>query len=179
MTQLLKEHQNGNALAVDKLSPFIYSTLKELAAQQMRKERQDHTLQATALVNEAYLKLIDQDMSWNDRAHFRGVAATIMRHVLIDHARSKKSVKRGGEAQQVTLMESQLGGNDEGFDVLDLDRAISHLEEFDKRKAKVIELSFFGGLTYDEISAILNISSNTVDRDLRMGKAWLYRELLG
>ena len=177
ITQLLQASRAGEQLAFEQLTPVIYKTLKDLANAQMRKERFDHTLQATALVNEAYLKLLEQDISWQDRAHFRSVSAKIMRHVLIDHARAANSLKRGREVDKVTILESRMGSQDQGIDLLELDEILQRLEAFDERKARVIELSFFGGLTYPEIAEVLGVSENTVDRDLRRGKAWLQREL--
>jgi len=177
VTQLLQNWQTGNADAMDKLTPLLYDTLKQMANNYMGRENAGHTLQATALVNEAYLQLVDTDQTWANRAHFLGVAARIMRHVLIDHARAQKREKRGGDATRVTLIESRLFGAGTEPDVLALDEVLSKLEDFDERKAKVIELSFFGGLTYDEIAEVLSISAATVDRELRIGKAWLCREL--
>jgi RNA polymerase sigma factor (TIGR02999 family) len=179
ITQLLQASRSGEPLAFEQLTPVIYKTLKELAGAQMRRERADHTLQATALVNEAYLKLLEQDISWQDRAHFRGVAARIMRNVLIDHARAANSQKRGRDIDKVTILESRIGDNNQMIDLLELDEILTRLAEFDERKAKVIELSFFGGLSYEEIAEVLDISVNTVDRDLRRGKSWLQRELNG
>lgn len=176
MTRLLQQWHSGDPRAMEQLSPVVYQTLKQLARAQMRNERENHTLQPTALVNEAYLKLIDQEFSFADRAHFRGLAARIMRHVLIDHARARRSEKRGNGVESVTMIESQLGGSERAIDMVELDDALKKLAEFDPRKAKVIELSFFGGLTYDEIAEALGVSVNTVDRDLSRGKAWLYRE---
>ena len=160
---------------MDRLFALLYTPLKDIAKMHMRRERSGHTLQTTVLVNEAYMQLAISGMSWNDQAHFRSAAARVMRNILTDHARSKRSQKRGGDLGRVTLMESRLGGTD-APDLLDLDEAIKRLAEFDERKAHVVELSFFGGLTYDEIAAVLNISTATVDRELRMGKAWLARE---
>lgn len=177
VTQLLQNWQAGQSSAIDQLTPLLYDTLKQMAGKYMGKENAGHTLQATALVNEAYLQLIDANQTWANRAHFLGVAARIMRHVLIDHARAQKRDKRGGDATHVTLMESRLFGGGTEPDILALDEVLQKLEEFDERKAKVIELSFFGGLSYDEIAEVLTISSATVDRELRFGKAWLCREL--
>ena len=177
VTQLLQNWKSGNADAMDKLTPLLYDTLKQMAGKYMRQENAGHTLQATALVNEAYLQLYDSDQGWANRAHFLGVAARIMRHVLIDHARANKRNKRGGDATHVTLIESRLFGGGAEPDLLALDEVLGKLEEFDERKARVIELSFFGGLTYDEIAEVLTISPATVDRELRIGKAWLCKEL--
>lgn len=176
ITSLLSQLRSGDTQALDKLFPLVYAALGDIANRHMRRERVDHTLQATVLVNEAYLQMVKSELTWNDQAHFRSVAARVIRNILIDHARAKRSQKRGGDLHRVTLLESQLGDT-QTPDVMDLDEALKRLAEFDERKAKVIELSFFGGLTYDEISEVLEISAATVDRDLRMAKAWLGREL--
>jgi RNA polymerase sigma factor (TIGR02999 family) len=176
ITLLLNRAREGDKPAMDEAFALLYPVLKGIAQRKMARERQDHTLDATSLLNEAYLQLYNAKLDWGDRAHFSNVAARVMRNVLIDHARSKRSQKRGGDMGRVTLMESQLGAADNP-DVLDLDEALKHLGEFDERKAKVIELHFFGGLSYREIAEALEISPATVDRELRMGKAWLTREL--
>lgn len=176
ITSLLAQWRAGDTKALDKLFSLVYASLNDIANRHMRKERADHTLQATVLVNEAYLQMVKSELAWNDQAHFRSVAARVMRNILIDHARAKRSQKRGGDLHRVTLLESQIG-DELAPDVMDLDDAVKRLAEFDERKAKVIELSFFGGLTYDEIAEVLGTSAATVDRDLRMAKAWLAREL--
>lgn len=178
ITSLLAQLREGDTKALDELFSLVYASLNDIANRHMRKERSDHTLQATVLVNEAYMQMVKSDLAWNDQAHFRSVAARVMRNILIDHARAKRSQKRGGDLHRVTLLESQMG-DELTPDVMDLDDALKKLAEFDERKAKVIELSFFGGLTYDEIAEVLGTSAATVDRDLRMAKAWLARELNG
>lgn len=176
ITQLLLDWRAGEKKALNDLLPLVQDNLRQLAAKYMRGENAGHTLQATALVNEAFIKLVDAKLTWQNRAHFMAIAANTMRHILVDHARAKRREKRGGDAVQVTLHETKIGGHNEP-DVLDLEDVLEKLTEFDERKAKVIELSFYGGLTYDEIAEVLEISAATVDRELRFAKAWLYREL--
>ena len=179
LTQLIKGWRRGDGGAQNKLDAVIYDTLRRVAGNQMRRERANHTLQATVLVNEAFIQLADAEISWSDSAHFRGVAAKIMRRTLIDYAREKNAAKRGGGVANLTLMESVVDGQDDGFDLLELDELLQRLAEFDERKAKVIELVFFGGLNYAEVGEVLGISKATVDRELRVGKSWLYKELSG
>lgn len=144
----------------------------------MAGERRDHSLQATALVNEAYLRLVDgQAVAWNDRAHFLAVAARVMRRVLVDHARSRRADKRGGLAAPVAFDEALVVTNERGADLIALDDALSALAQFDDRKSQVIELRFFGGLSVEETAAILKVSTDTVTRDWRLAKAWLQREM--
>lgn len=176
VTQLLLDWRAGEKQALNKLLPMVQDNLRQLAAKYMRGENAGHTLQPTALVNEAFLKLIDAKLTWQNRAHFMAIAANTMRRILVDHARAKHREKRGGDAIQVTLHETRIGGQNEP-DILDLEDVLEKLTQFDERKAKVIELSFYGGLTYDEIAEVMEISAATVDRELRFAKAWLYREL--
>ena len=177
ITQLLMDWRAGQPDALAALMPQVHNTLHQLAAKYMRGENPGHTLQATALVNEAYLRLVDADVSWQNRAHFLAVAARTMRHILVDHAKSKHRDKRGGGAVQVTLNDAQLVGDSPAPDVLDLEAALGRLAEFDARKAQVVELSFYGGMSYEEIGEALGISPATVDRELRFAKAWMHREL--
>ena len=177
VTQLLTDWRNGNQGALNDLLPLVHDTMRQLANKYMRGENPGHTLQATALVNEAFLRLVDVDVPWQNRAHFLAVAAQTMRRILIDHAKSKRREKRGGDALRVTLHETQLGDTGAEPDILDLEDALNQLSKFDQRKAQVVELSFFGGMTYDEVGETLSISPATVDRELRFAKAWLYREL--
>lgn len=178
VTGLLKEWRAGKRGALEQLTPIVYDALHNVAARHMRQENAGHTLQATALVNEAFVQLIDASVEWESRAHFMAVAATMMRHILIDHAKAKRRAKRGGDAQQVTYLESRIFSEaDQEPDLLDLDKALQRFSVLDERKAKVVELSFFGGLTYDEIGEVMQISAATVDRELRLGKAWLQKEL--
>lgn len=177
MTQLLKDWREGDSQALRRIEPIVYETLKRIAIKQMRKERPDHTLQATALVNDAYMQLLGGDINWADSAHFRALSATIMRRTLIDHARAKRTNKRGGDVHKVTLIEANLADEESGIDVLEMDDALNKLAGLDERAAKVIELTFFGGMTYAEVGEVMGISKATVDRKLRIGKSWLYREL--
>ena len=153
------------------------SNLSKLAYRYLLGERPGHTLRPTALVNEAYLKLAGQRTEWHDKSKFLAVAARAMRHILVDHARAQGRQKRGLRAKKITLNEMVAIGEPESPDLLDLDDALQRLEQHDKRKSQVIELLFFGGLTYDECAAVLNISAATLYRELKMANAWLYREL--
>jgi len=175
VTALLQAWRAGDRGALDRLIPLVHDELHRLAQGCMRGERPDHTLQATALVNEAYLKLVRADVDWRDRAHFFAVAATTMRRILVDHARARGRKKRGGVA--VSLEESVLVSPDREAELLAIDEALTRLADHDERAARVVELHYFGGLTYDEIAEALGVSAATVDRDLRFAKAWLYREL--
>jgi RNA polymerase sigma factor (TIGR02999 family) len=179
VTRLLKEWSGGNKDALDRLMPLVYDKLRTLAARCLSAERPEHTLRATALVNEAYLRLVDAELSFNDRVHFYAVAARLLRHILVDHAKSLNRAKRGGGAQKLSLDEALVVGQAAPSGILDLDEALQRLAVHDSRKAEVVELLFFGGLTYDEAAAMLNISPATVHRELRMAKAWLHRELTG
>jgi RNA polymerase sigma factor (TIGR02999 family) len=176
VTQLLIDWRAGEEQALNRLLPLVQDNLHQLAGKFMRSENAGHTLQATALVNEAFLRLVDAKVTWQNRAHFIAIAAKTMRRILVDHAKAKRRDKRGGDAVHVTLHDTRIGSNNEP-DILDLEEVLTRLAEFDERKAQVIELSFFGGLTYDEIAEVLEISAATVDRELRFAKAWLYREL--
>ncbi len=176
VTQLLLKWHEGDTEALERLTPVIYDELRRLARRYMRGERQGHLLQTTALVHEAYIRLADLDMKWSGRVHFFAVAARLMRRVLVDYARERNAAKRGGGARDVTLDEARLASG-EAPDVLALDQALTDLARFDERKSKVVELRFFGGLTIDETAAALSVSHATVERDLKMAKAWLSREL--
>jgi RNA polymerase sigma factor (TIGR02999 family) len=177
VTQLLREVGRGNKQAVDELIPLVYDQLRHLAARCLMAERPGHTLRATALVHEAYLRLAGADTDWQDRLQFYAVAARMMRRILIDHARSHGRQKRGSGAEQISLDEAILVGEESSLDLLDLDEALTKLTEMDARKGQIIELLFFGGLTGDEASAALNISPATLQRELKLAKAWLYRAL--
>ena len=179
VTRLLREWSGGNKEALDQLMPLVYDQLRTLAARCLSSERPEHTLRATALVNEAYLRLVNAELSFNDRVHFYAVAARLLRHILVDHAKSLHRAKRGGCAYKLSLDEALVVGQAAPSGILDLDEALQRLAVHDSRKAEVVELLFFGGLTYDEASAMLNISPATVHRELRMAKAWLHRELTG
>jgi len=177
VTQLLRQWNDGNKQALDELMPVVYQQLHKLAARCMRAERPDHTLRATALVNEAYLKLVDADMAWQDRVHFFAVSARLLRNILVDHAKANKRQKRGGGAEKVTFDDAILIGPETHSGILEVDEALKRLAEHDERKSQIVELLFFGGLTYDEAAAALQISPATVHRELKMAKAWLHREL--
>lgn len=178
LTRLLVDWRAGNQQALNQLIPYIHSSLRQIAGRYMRSENAGHTLQATALVNEAFIKLVDADIAWENRAHFMALSARAMRQILVDHARANRSDKRGGSDIAITLHETRLGDQDQADpDILSLENALEQLEQIDPRKAQAIELSFYGGLTYDEIAEALAISPATVDRELRFAKAWLYSQL--
>ena len=179
VTQLLKKLSGGDKEAFDRLIPLVYDQLRRLASRSLRAERPDHTLRATALVHEAYLRLGDAGGEWQDRVHFYAVAARVMRSILVDHAKAKKRQKRGGGAEHVAFDEAVMVGPDSTAGLAELDESLQRLEAHDARKSKVVELLFFGGLTYDETAAALGISEATVHRDLKMAKAWLHRDLSG
>jgi RNA polymerase sigma factor (TIGR02999 family) len=177
VTQLLRRWQCGERQAVDELMPLVYGELQRLARRQIRREGVNLSLQATGLVHEAYVRLVDADVAWQNRAHFFALASRAMRHVLVDRARARRRAKRGGGATMVTLDERQVNVASRAFDLLDLEAALQRLEAMDRRKCEVIELHFFGGMTYPEIAGSLRISEATVHRELRFAKAWLYKEL--
>src|SRR5215467_13494734 len=177
VTQLLQQWGAGDKQALDQLMPIVYDQLHKLASNCLRSERPDHTLRATVLVHEAYLKLVQADVDWQDRVHFYAVSARILRRILVDHAKSRNRRKRGGEFQQIPLEEAALVGPESDESIVELDQALQRLAAQDQRKSELIELLFFGGLTYDEAAAALNISPATVHRELILAKAFLYREL--
>ena len=178
ITQILQQWSDGDANAVERLFPFVYDELRRLARNYLAKERAGHTLQPTALVHEAYLRLINQDRTtWQSRVHFYAVAANMMRRILVNHARDRRAQKRGGDFQIVSLNENLDAAGENTLDVVRLDEALQNLEKFDERKSRVVELRFFGGLTEKEISTILEVSEKTVRRDWTMAKMWLQREL--
>lgn len=177
VTELLVAWSDGDEDALDKLTPIIYAELHRIAKNHMRRERNDHLLQTTALVNEAYTRLIDwKNAKWKNRAHFFGVSAQLMRRILVDFARKRPKVD-DREAQFISLEKAISLSSDKDVDLILLDEALLELAKFDERKAKIVELKFFGGLTVDEISEVLNIAPITVMRDWQKAKAWLYREL--
>ena len=179
VTILLRRWQGGEEQALDELTPMVYQELRRIAGSFLRRERSDHTLQPTALLHEAYLKLAGQNAtSWKDRAHFFGVAAHLMRMILVDHARSKAAGKRGGGLKAVTLNETLSASTERPADLVALDDALRELEEFDPRKAKVIELRYFGGLTIEEAAEVLGISTSTLVRDQRLAEAWIQRQMM-
>jgi RNA polymerase sigma factor (TIGR02999 family) len=177
VTRLLQEWSGGNKQALDQLLPLVYDQLRRLAAHCLSRERPDHTLRATALVHEAYLRLVDAEVAWENRVHFYRVAAQVLRHILVDHARAHGRQKRGAGAERVPLEEALIVGPEAPSGIIELDEALQRLATHDRRKSEVVELLFFGGLTYDETAAALNISPATVHRELALVKAWLYREL--
>jgi RNA polymerase sigma factor (TIGR02999 family) len=176
VTLLLAKWANGNQQALDDLTPLVYRELRQLAASYLRKERQGHTLQPTALVHEAYVRLVDQtNPTWQSRSHFFGVAARLMRQILVDHARRKRAGKRAGI--KVPLEEAVSFQRERGRDLIALDGGLIALEKIDPRKCKAVELRYFGGLSMDEIAQTLDVSTITVRRDLRMAEAWLHQEM--
>ena len=181
VTELLVAWNNGDRDALQALTPLIERELHRLAAAYMARERPGHLLQPTALVNEAYLRLIDwKQVRWQNRAHFFGVAAQMMRHVLVDIARADRRDKRGGrEALQVSLSDAKNSATERPTDLVELDDALKTLAALDARHARVVELRFFGGLSHEETAHVLNVSVATVRRDWRLAKAWLFRELRG
>ena len=178
VTQLLLDWSNGNQAALDRLMPLVDRELHRLAHHYMRNEKPGHTLQTTALVNEAYLKLIDQrNVQWKNRAHFFALSAQLMRRILVDHARKRKYAKRGGDAQKISFAEVMAVSPERGADLIVLDDALEKLAAIDLRKSKVVEMRFFGGLSIEETAEALGVSPLTVKRDWKMAKAWLYNTL--
>ena len=178
ITQLLRRWNEGDRAALDQLMPVVYQELRKLAAGYLREERPDHTLQPTALINEAYLRLVRQDFpEWQSRKHFYGVAAQLMRQVLVEHARARATAKRGGGAHKLSLDEAPVFSQERDADLVALDEALTALAKFDERKARVVELRYFGGLSVEEVAGALDISAATVGREMRMAQAWLRREL--
>jgi len=177
VTSYLRALSAGNKEALDQLMPLVYDQLHRLAAKCLRAERPNHTLRATALVNEAYLRLVDANVDWQDRVHFFAISARILRRILVDHAKANRSQKRGGGEEKLQFDEAVMVGPQSEAGVIELDLALQRLAEHDRRKSEIIELLCFGGLTYDEAAAALNISPATVHRELKMAKAFLHREL--
>src|SRR5947208_9985444 len=178
VTQLLQQWSRGDDAAVVELTPLVYEELRRLAHHYMEGQRPDHTLQTTALVNEAYLRLADQtNPNWQSRAHFFAVAARAMRQILVSYARSQRSQKRGGGAIRIELDEAAILSPEQSREIVDLNEALERLDILDSRKAQVVELKFFGGLNYDEIAEVLKIARATVRRDWEFAKVWLYTEL--
>jgi len=181
VTRLLQEWQDGSAEALERLMPLVYNELHILASRYLSRERRGHTLQPTALVNEAYLKLAGQrEVDWQNRAHFYGIAAQLMRRILVDRARHDGRVKRGRDVARVSLDDVEPAAvSIDPVDVFVLDRALSRLEALDSQQGRIVELRFFGGLTIQETAEVMSISSGTVKRDWTVARAWLYRELTG
>jgi len=178
VTELLRAWGQGDAQALDRLTPLVYQELRRIAGRYMARERRDHTLQATALVNEAYLRLVDaKEVSWHDRAHFFAISSQTMRRILVDFARARHSRKRGSGAKPMSLEESLVVQGQPGADLVALDDALNALAAVDPRKSRVVELRFFGGLSVEETAEVLTVSPETVKRDWKLAKAWLLREL--
>ena len=178
VTRLLVQHRGGDESALDELLPLVYADLRAIAERSLRRERRDHTLQPTALVHEAYLRLVDQaDQDWQNRAHFLAIAATAMRRVLVHHAEKRGAEKRGGGAGRVTLFEGASVFEERAEDLLVLDEALDRLGAFDAEKCRIVELRFFAGLSEAEAADVLGVSTRTVERGWRLAKAWLRKEI--
>ena len=178
VTNLLIEWRNGNQDAFERLFPLVYDELRKIAKRYMSRESSGHTLQTEALVNEAYLRLVrQQGVDWKNRAHFFAISAQIMRHLLVDHARSHNYAKRGGGAIQISLNEGLAVSKEKSIDLLALDEALSRLEKMDERKNRIVELRYFAGLSSEETAEVLGISEITVKREWLKAKAWLFREI--
>lgn len=180
VTRLLEAWSSGKSEAIDELMPLVYEELKRMAKKYMNSQPSGHTLQTTALIHEAYLKLADQrEKRWQNRAHFFAVAAQAMRHILVDHARSQQTQKRGGETQIISLEDAAIISNERADEIVALDESLNNLFALDERKGRVVELRYFGGLSVEETAEVLKISEETVMRDWRFAKTWLLRELSG
>lgn len=178
VTDLLIALSNGNQLAYEKLAPLVYEELRRLAHRYMRRESAGHTLQTTALVNEAYLRLVRQkDAQWQNRTHFFAISAEMMRRILVDHARRRRYAKRGNGIREISLEDAAPVSSERPAEIVELDEALKRLAKLDPRKARVVELRFFGGLSADETAQVLKVHVNTVVRDWSMARAWLYKEL--
>ena len=178
VSQLLLDWSNGNQAALDRLTPLVYEELHRLAHRHMRLERPNHTLQTTALVNEAYVRLVDQrNLHWKNRAHFFSIASRLMRRILVDLARAHKRAKRGGGALQVSLDEAAMVSSERAAELVALDEALTTLAAIDQRKSQVVELRFFGGMSVEETAEALGVSPITIKREWSTAKAWLYRAI--
>jgi len=178
VTRLLREYKDGNKSVLDDLFPLVYDELRRLAAAKLQRERSDHTLQATALVHEAYMKLVDQhSVDWQNRAHFFGLAAEIMRRILVNHAVHRNADKRGAGETRIALDEAVSFAQEREIDLLALDEALLELAKFDAQQARIVELRFFGGLSIEEVAEVLGVSDSTVKREWRVARAWLHSEL--
>ena len=178
VSQLLQAWSRGDEAALEQLTPLVYDELHRLARRYMRREGPGHTLQTSALVNEAYLRLIDQrNVSWQNRSHFFGIASQLMRRLLVDHARSNARQKRGGNAPKHSLDAAAVLNKEHVVDLLVIDEALTKLAELDSQKSRIVEMKFFGGLTNDEVAECLHVSSRTIEREWRKSKAWLKRAL--
>jgi RNA polymerase sigma factor (TIGR02999 family) len=180
ITELLEQWSDGNQTALDKLYPLVYEELGRLARSYMKREPKGHTLQTTALINEAYVRIVDQkSVHWQNRSHFFAISAQIMRRILVDYARRYLHAKRGGGARRVSLDEAMIVAAERSEEVLMLDEALSNLARMDPRRCQVVELRYFAGLNNQEIASVLHISENTVMRDWNLARAWLYQQLGG
>jgi len=180
VTQLLIKWSRGDKAALDDLMPVVHSELRRLARRYMARERPGHTLQTTALINEAYLRLVDQhSVQWQDRAHFFAVAAQVMRHILVDHARKYQSDKRGAGAQKLALDEVAIANEERAAELVALDEALERLAALDQRQSQIVQLRFFGGLTVDETAEVMKLAPITVMREWRLAKAWLRDTIAG
>lgn len=178
ITLILERWTNGEESALDELIPLIYQDLRRLAGNYLQRERQDHTLQPTALINEVFVRLIDQqNIKWQNRAHFFGISAKLMRRVLVDHARAHRAAKRGGDQFSVSLSQANQVASDPGVDLLNLHAALERLETLDPQQSQIVELRFFGGLTIEETAEVMSRSHATIEREWKMARAWLRREL--
>lgn len=178
VTTLLKAWGAGNRQAGEELLPLVYAELRQVARRYMRRERSDHTLQSTALVHEAYLRLVDKkEVAWQDRAHFFALAAREMRRILVEHARARKAEKRGGPAVKLPLEEAEAVAEQKDEEILALEEALGALEALDPQQARIVEMRYFGGLKVEELAVVLGVSTATVDRKWRTARAWLYRKV--
>lgn len=177
VTQLLLAWEQGDEAARDELIPLVYDALRRIARHHLRGERAGHTLQTTALINEAYLKLVEQSVPWQSREHFFGIAARLMRQILVDYARSRQRLKRGGDQQKISLTSGVGTANEQTADLLALNEALETLAEVDPQKSRIVELRFFGGLTIEETAQVMGISTPSVERGWRAARAWLQTEL--
>ena len=173
LTSLLKDWQEGKQDALKALTPMVYAELHRRAARLFASERDGHTLQPTAIINEAFLRLADANVSWKDRGHFFALATRMMRRILVDHAKARSTDKRGGQQQFVTLVDDAAASPGIDLELLDLDRALSALADQDKRKAELMELKLFGGMNFEEIALVSGLSTSTIDREIRFSRAWL------
>jgi RNA polymerase sigma factor (TIGR02999 family) len=180
ITQLLRRWSQGDTAALDRLMPIVLRELRKLAGGYLKGERPNHTLQPTALINEAYMRLVSQDFpEWQSRTHFFGVAAQLMRQILVDHARSHAAAKRGQNAPKLSLEDAAEFSREEAGELVALDDALTSLARLDERKSRVVEMRYFGGLTVEEIAAALGVSTATITREMRLAQAWLLREMSG
>lgn len=180
ITEVLERWSNGEQSALDELVPLIYKELRRLAGNYIRRERHDHTLQPTALINEVFVRLIDQDdIKWQNRAHFFGIAARLMRRILVDHARNQQAAKRGGGQYSLSLSRADRIASQPSVDLLAVHLALQELEELDPQQSRVVELRFFGGLTIEETAEVMGLGHATVEREWKMARSWLRHELGG